>query len=628
MMRHRRHTVACAAAVVLALICGPVAIWLQARAWHVDPTGRPDVLYVVAGARHQDLRVDAAASWLRRAGTAPRVFVGNDRTRGGWSSTAQRNLTVGEWAAVKLRLRLEVTSGGRDIAVEIVPGEFDGTDAEMRALASFVRRDSAVGQVAIVTSAFHARRTLTALRRHLDGACGVAVITVAPRFEDYMPWVVIGEAAKLARDCAGLADAPLLSRTSWFDERDVPVVLVFLLLVYAWLIYPRLLRLLAWRKKNASGGAERRAGSGQMHPHVTVLIAAYNEEANIGQRIANLLEGQWPRDRLDVWVGSDGSSDRTVDAARAAGAGNARVHVVVFEARRGKAAVLRDLAEASAKVLPENEREGDVLLFTDANSSFDTGAIGVMVDALADSGAGGACGRLVFTREPGRDASDSSGREESGYWEWETVLKRSESRLDSCLGANGAIYAVKRVLFWTGLPANTIVDDFVIGMKVREQGWSMVYVDGAVAREALPPSERDEWRRRVRIGAGVFQALALCGRCLSPRFGWFAWMFWSHKVLRWFTPHLLLVLLGMSLHVLVARIREGAGWSVGLAMGGVVLLLLLVAPAGIPARNMRGRAAGALRLAWYFVYIQAAMLTGFFRFCRGGLSGVWERTRR
>jgi cellulose synthase/poly-beta-1,6-N-acetylglucosamine synthase-like glycosyltransferase len=275
----------------------------------------------------------------------------------------------------------------------------------------------------------------------------------------------------------------------------------------------------------------------------------------------------------------------------------------------------------------------DILVFTDANTEFTSGSVKALVDAFDDPCVGGVCGRLVFTNAgeaSGLNGATSvgAGGEETGYWDWENRMKRGESRLDSCLGANGAIYAVRRDLFWSAIPANTIVDDFVIGMKVREQGRRMAYVEGAVARESLPPSTRDEWRRRVRIGAGAFQALVLCRRCLLPRYGLFAWMFWSHKVLRWFTPHLLLLLVVLTCWAIAARIAEGTGLSVGLFIGGGVWALLVAAPVGMLVSNRRGKVVGVLRLAWYFVQIQAAMLVGSLRFFRGGLSGAWERTRR
>jgi hypothetical protein len=105
-------------------------------------------------------------------------------------------------------------------------------------------------------------------------------------------------------------------------------------------------------------------------------------------------------------------------------------------------------------------------------------------------------------------------------------------------------------------------------------------------------------------------------------------MFWSHKVLRWFTPHLLLLLLAMAWWLLTARVSEGAGWSVGIAIGALTQAVVLVAPVGLLVGERGGAACRALRMGWYFFFIQAAMMAGFLRFCRGGLSGAWERTRR
>jgi glycosyltransferase involved in cell wall biosynthesis len=615
-----------AALALSAGLCWSAALWLQARDWQARPFEKSDVLYVVAGARDQDLRVSAATAWLRKTRQQPLVLAGNDRARGGWSSAAQRNITMGEWAVVKLRRSMASLPGGGDAAIEVVPGDFRGTDGEMEALAAFLSRDKAVRRVTVVTSAFHVRRAVTDLRRRLGPAYAVSAVAAESSISDYLPWVVAGEALKLARDNLGMANVPLISRTAWLDERDLPIVLVFLMLAYAWLLYPAMLAFLA-RRRNAAAGC----GASSPPPgHVTVLIAAHNEEGHIASRIRNILDGQWPADRLDVWVGSDGSSDRTVEAARAVASGNARVHVLAFPQRRGKVTVLKDLVAASA----DADAGGDgVLVLTDANTSFDPGAVKALIDEFRDPRVGGVCGRLLFTQGEGTQRPDESAEGgkrpgETGYWAWENRLKKSEAQIDSCLGANGAIYAVRRDLFWTAIPVNTIVDDFVIGMKVREQWARVVYAEGAVAREPLPPSDRDEWRRRVRIGAGVFQALVMCRRCLLPRYGRFAWMFWSHKVLRWFTPHLLLLLLAMAWWLLTARVSEGAGWSVGIAIGALTQAVVLVAPVGLLVGERGGAACRALRMGWYFFFIQAAMMAGFLRFCRGGLSGAWERTRR
>jgi cellulose synthase/poly-beta-1,6-N-acetylglucosamine synthase-like glycosyltransferase len=238
------------------------------------------------------------------------------------------------------------------------------------------------------------------------------------------------------------------------------------------------------------------------------------------------------------------------------------------------------------------------------------------------------------TKQPGNSTTVSSagtgGTDESSYWNLETRLKGAESALDSCLGANGAIYAIRAGLFPAHFPDNTIIDDFVIGMKVREQGQRLVYEPAAVATEELPATVEAEWRRRVRIGAGAYQALALCWRCLLPRYGVFAWMFWSHKVLRWFTPHLL-VAGGGLLSCLVVRLLSqdaeappsSASQQLSNLTTGFLLLLALVSAVWLSKRGRKG-----LKLLGYFLTMQAALFAGFLRFCKGNLRGTWNRTER
>ncbi len=165
----------------------------------------------------------------------------------------------------------------------------------------------------------------------------------------------------------------------------------------------------------------------------------------------------------------------------------------------------------------------------------------------------------------------------------------------------------------------------MIGMKVRESGLRMLYDHSAVAVEEIP-DVRDEWVRRVRIGAGDYQALVFCRRCLAPQYGYFAWSFWSHKVLRWFTPHLGILLL-LSVLWMVA-LSDSALRAFGQINLLGVLLVLLAAVGGRLARDSAGVPARLLRLVSHFVSMQLALVFGFVRFCRGGMRGHWTRTPR
>jgi cellulose synthase/poly-beta-1,6-N-acetylglucosamine synthase-like glycosyltransferase len=377
------------------------------------------------------------------------------------------------------------------------------------------------------------------------------------------------------------------------------------ILVYAWIVFPVLLLWIA-RRPRVTQAADRPAPL----PHVAFILSAYNEEGQIGPRVRNFLAMDYPADRWHAFIGVDGARDRTAVEALEAAAGSPNISVFDFAENRGKVAVLKDLA---ARVSPAAE----ILAFTDANTEFEPHALRVLLAPFADPAVGGVCGKLVFLQAAG-------GRtDENIYWKLENRLKALESAVDSCLGANGAIYAMRAPLFWRDVPSNTIIDDFVLGMKVRQQGYRMVYEPCAVAVEELPPFVSHEWKRRVRIGAGDFQAIGLCRACLSPAFGAFAWAFWSHKVLRWFTPHLML--LGLTLSIASALSDRPAAGLLFVALyaafaTAAALGLLLRKSAAAPARLLRG--------VQYLLAMQAALFAGFLRFCRGNLEGRWQRTAR
>jgi cellulose synthase/poly-beta-1,6-N-acetylglucosamine synthase-like glycosyltransferase len=389
---------------------------------------------------------------------------------------------------------------------------------------------------------------------------------------------------------------------------DYALLAVHGVLVYSWILFPLLVALL--RPRYPSGGGTPVPGG---TPQLAIVLSAYEEESCIGDRIRNLLEQDYPRANWVAYIGVDGSKDRTGSEATAVAAGHDALRVFVFPENRGKVAVLRDLVDWACAATPAPE----VLVFTDANTFFAGDALRQLCGPFSDTSIGGVCGRLSFTK------GDGSETEENVYWRIENWLKARESAIDSCLGANGAIYAIRSSLFWHDIPSNTIIDDFVIGMKVREKNYRLVYEPRAVAVETLPLRVTDEWKRRVRIGAGDFQALKLCAPCLNPSFGAFAWLFWSHKVLRWFTPHL--VLAGVFLTVVAAFVSRTPAGAVFL---GLYAAFGIAAAMGRQNLIRGGRAAQILRGLHYLVTMNAAIFVGFLRFCRGNLEGRWQRSAR
>jgi cellulose synthase/poly-beta-1,6-N-acetylglucosamine synthase-like glycosyltransferase len=362
-------------------------------------------------------------------------------------------------------------------------------------------------------------------------------------------------------------------------------------IIWSYAIYPLLLALVpVWRQQQRHDPAD--------WPSVSVLISVYNEEKHIQTRIENLLALDYPSDKLEILIGSDGSTDRTNELVRTFP--DARVKLYTFEERGGKPSVLNRLVP---------QAHGELLVFSDANAMFGSDTLRKLARHFADPQIGGVCGKLVFH-------GDNSETDEGPYWKLETYLKTRESALDSCLGANGAIYTIRKSC-WPGIPDNAFVDDFVIGMRVREAGHRVIYDTEAVATEELPQSVGHEMTRRIRIGAGDFQALFLCWRSLLPWRGFYSIAFWSHKVLRWFAPFLMITALvsnaAMLSHPLFAVLL-----TLQLAFYGLAFLGAFV----------RRRKIILFSAPCYFVTINLALLFGFFRFITGTQQAAWKRTAR
>lgn len=372
---------------------------------------------------------------------------------------------------------------------------------------------------------------------------------------------------------------------------------------YAYALYPVLIYVLAWVRgpRVAAPGAPV-AGV----PSVSVLISALNEEKWIRDRIQNALRQNYPSDRLEVVVASDGSTDRTAAivtemAARHPG----RVKLFDFAERRGKANVLNE-------VIPQLASE--LVVLSDANTFFDRLAVEKLVRWFTRSDVVAACGRL--------DLVDSvSGRNVDGmYWRYENFLKECEARLGALLGANGAVYAIRRGDY-VPIPGDTIIDDFVIPLliKLRTQG-TLIYDKEAIASEETPPRIRDEFRRRARIGAGGFQSLRRLWPLALPTAGWTALAFISHKVLRWFAP--LLLLLALAANTALAVFDPGYRPLLWLQAAFYVTAGLcgLLPGNSAPVR--------VLRLTTLFTSMNFALAVGFWRWLSGTQGGTWQRTAR
>ena len=310
--------------------------------------------------------------------------------------------------------------------------------------------------------------------------------------------------------------------------------LASVLVVYPYLIYPLLLRVLcAFRP---SPGAARTTSS--THPRVTLVISAFNEAGAIKGKLDNALALDYPPDRLEVIVASDASSDRTDEIVLEFAARDSRVRLIRQEVRRGKSAAL-NLAVAAAST--------DIIVFSDANAMYDPAAIQQLADGFADPKIGYVVGAALYSDADGNRARESEGI----YWKLELFLKGLESRYDSVLGGDGAIYAIRRHLFRNLLDDD--ISDFVNPMQIVAAGYRGTFNPAARCYELAGETFAKEFRRKRRIVNRSWRAVRRHGRQLNWReHGRFLFMLLSHKVIRWFALPLIITAWTVNLALLGA----------------------------------------------------------------------------
>ena len=266
-------------------------------------------------------------------------------------------------------------------------------------------------------------------------------------------------------------------------------------------------------------------------PPVSIILAARNEAHHLAMRIENLLSLDYPRERLQIVVASDGSTDDTQAVLEPFGARVTAVYLPTV----GKAHAL-NAAVASAR--------HDILVFADARQRFAPDAIRALVAPLSDPEVGGVCGELILDCESGADTS-SIGEGVGGYWRYEKWLRRHESLVGSTMGATGAIYALRRE-YWQPLPADTILDDVLAPMRAVLASARVVFAGGACAFDSAVPAAT-ELRRKIRTLAGNYQILWQEPRLLNPLANPVWLQYVSHKLGRLIVPWALAALLISSL---------------------------------------------------------------------------------
>jgi cellulose synthase/poly-beta-1,6-N-acetylglucosamine synthase-like glycosyltransferase len=302
-------------------------------------------------------------------------------------------------------------------------------------------------------------------------------------------------------------------------------------LAWTWMGYPFFMTAraaLARPDQGASGGGgHRRHPSAADLPAVTLILAVRNGAAELEQRVANLLEQDYPQERLDVIIACNGCTDLTEQVAARLASQSERVSVVVSPGQHGKAGALNAAAA---------EARGELLAFADLRQRFDPRAIAELVLGLSDPRTGCVTGRLVVG-----SASAGMVRGVGRYWELETRLRMAESQSGSLVGVSGAIYAIRRELF-RPLPPGLILDDVYLPMTAARAGFRVGMIPSAVAYDRPSPDGAAEYRRRVRTLVGNLELIRVMPGLLSPAGNPVFVRFVSHKLLRVLTPGFCLAL--------------------------------------------------------------------------------------
>jgi cellulose synthase/poly-beta-1,6-N-acetylglucosamine synthase-like glycosyltransferase len=367
-------------------------------------------------------------------------------------------------------------------------------------------------------------------------------------------------------------------------------------LAWTYALFPACLWLRAWLAPRPHRPAE-------FTPRASLVVCAYNEGASIGRRLENALCLDYPRDRLEVIVASDGSTDATDAIVRGFAARGVRLLALP---RQGKIAAL-DAAAAAAT--------GEVLVFSDANSLYEPGALRALLRPLADPAVGGVAGDQRYSR-PGRTDAALG---ERAYWDLDRQLKRWQSAAGSVTSATGAIHAVRRELFRPVPPG--VTDDFWISTQVVAQGRRLVFAADAIAWEPATPSSGLEFRRKVRVMTRGLRGVWLTRELLNPfRHGFYALQLLSHKVLRRLAVLPLGALLLATPWLWDAGPFYRAAALVQAAFYGTAGLGAL-----LPAR--RGRLAKLAALPAFFCMANAAAGLAALNLLRGRRIDAWEPQR-
>jgi|SRR5690554_2782671 len=382
----------------------------------------------------------------------------------------------------------------------------------------------------------------------------------------------------------------------------------FVSVVYTYIGYPLLLWLAVGVKKKIS---EKKSFNTEYEPDVCLFVTAYNEKDFIDQKVNNSFQLDYPSHKIQyLWI-TDGSNDGSPEMLKK----YPENEVLHLDARRGKMhAMNRGMKFVKAPVV----------IFSDTNTQLNHTAIREIISCFRDPRTGCVAGEKRIIE---RKADVASAAGEGMYWKFESWVKKLDSELNSAVGAVGELFAVRKELFEEVEP-DTILDDFIVSLRIAQKGYKIAYTPHAYAEETASLNVKEELKRKIRIAAGGIQSMVRLRSLLNPfRFGVLSWQFFSHKVMRWtLAPVALFLLLLINALIIVTYnpIQISSFYKYFLYLQ---LFCYFLAGMGWYLENRKLKLK-FLFAPYYFVSIHYAAILGIFRYLRGKQSVQWEKSKR
>jgi len=395
------------------------------------------------------------------------------------------------------------------------------------------------------------------------------------------------------------------------------IILIFwislFIVFYAYLGYGFLAWLLVKIKKSL-GMAYPVPDESEFLPAVTVVIPAYNELDYIEEKLQNTLALNYPAYLLHIFFVTEGSNDGTTEFVEDQTRLNPRIKFLGGNERRGKVSAINTVMHHITT---------PITIFTDANTTLNPLSIKMIVRHFNDPQVGAVSGeKRIRTLQ----TDTAAGAGEGLYWKYESFLKKLDTELYTVVGAAGELFAVRTELY-EEVEKDTLLDDFMISLRIAQKGYRVIYEPEAYAQERPSHSMQDEQKRKVRIAAGGFQAIYRLRQLNNIfRYGMLSFQYISHRVLRWaVTPFLLPIILFLNLLLTVSGTQSSRRFYLFLLVGQVIFYT--AAYFGYYFEN-RSRRIKWLYVPYYFTFMNWCALLGYNRYRKGIVTGAWEKSRR